>query len=253
MKNFADSDLMKKLHMIATIKANGHPALNESWEEMNARLKAEDEELQRQRFEKQFREGKMKNAIGRSGLQGKHLNCNFNNYQVTNAGQQKALNFAKKYTEGFGKQPRINFVFFGASRTGKNHLSAAICNDLIAKGVSCLVITVTELSMKVKSSYRKDSQYSEESILKDICNYDLLILDEIGISHNSDNVKVMLNYIIDQRSINQKATGILSNLGSSRIREELGDRAVNRVMEVGSAIKFDWDGYEFDFGDTDEL
>lgn len=218
----------------------------ESWHEMDKRLREQDAKDQFKRFSKQFTDHKINKSMGRCGLTGKHLQCTFDNYIVTNPDQQKALDFSRYYAENFRYLKKINYVFFGHSRTGKNHLSAAICNFLTNQGISCLVITVTELMLKIKSSYRKDSKVSEEQILKEVCAFDFLVIDEIGVHHASENTKVLLNYIIDQRSINSRHTGILSNLNASDLRRELGDRSLNRIMELGTGIKFLWDQYTFD-------
>jgi len=249
MKTFSDTSILKRINAIKESKGKDCKEFNESWDEMNERITAEAQESDRIRFKKQLRDARMSKAIGRSGLQGKHLLCTFDNYVVTSEAQQDAVDFAKRYADTFGFNPHINFAFFGASRTGKNHLSAAICNQLIPQGISCLVITVTELNIKIKETYNNRSSVTEGQILKEICNFDFLVLDEIGISTESENIKVLLNYIIDQRSINEKATGILSNLDANGIRKELGDRAVNRLMEVGKSVKFTWDKHQFKFDD----
>ena len=250
MKTFSDLSILKRINQIKETRGKDCKECSETWDEMNARLIEESKVEQKARFTKQFRDARMTHAIGRSGLQGKHLRCTFENYNITCKEQQDAVDFAKRYADTFGFNPLINFAFYGASRTGKNHLSAAICNQLIPQGISCLVITVTELNIKIKETYNNRSQVSEGQILKEICEYDFLVLDEIGISTESENIKVLLNYIIDQRSINEKPTGILSNLDAAGIRKELGDRAVNRLMEVGKSVKFTWDKHQFNF---DEL
>ncbi|NQF21877.1 DNA replication protein DnaC, partial [Enterobacter hormaechei] len=69
-------------------------------------------------------------------------------------------------------------VFTGRPGTGKNHLAAAIGNHLLKQGRSVLVATVADLTLRARSCY--DNGQSEASLLDDLCQVDLLVLDEVA-------------------------------------------------------------------------
>ena len=246
MKSFALSPKMKRLMEIAKRNAERSGVEVLPWHVMRERDRMIDEQEQFERFDAQHRNHDMKTAIGRCGLQGKHLRCTFDNYIVTNNGQQNVKDFSEWYAMNLFSTPqpdKINFMFLGESRTGKNHLASAICNHLIAQRKSCLVITLTELNLKLKESYSRHSTHSEKQILDEICGYDFVVIDEVGVSMDNDSLKVSVNYIIDQRNINEKPTAILSNLSYEGVESEIGIRALNRIMERGHKFIFNWETY----------
>lgn len=109
--------------------------------EEGARRAAEVDKINQQaRAEKIF---------GRSGIQNLHRGCTFANYEVITAGQKHALTMAKSYAQNFGSG-FASFVFSGSPGTGKNHLAAAIGNSLLKDGRTVLVVTVPDLSTRVR-------------------------------------------------------------------------------------------------------
>ncbi len=63
--------------------------------------------------------------------------------------------------------------------------------------VALLVVTIPDLMLRVRECY--DDGQSEASLLDDLCQVDLLILDEVGIQRGSSGEKVILNQVIDRR------------------------------------------------------
>lgn len=204
----------------------------------------EAEAQQKAHFEKQFKEHDLKNAVDRSGILPLHQHCTVANYQVNNPGQMEAKRFAGGYADHFANNNGQGFIFSGESGTGKNHLAAAICNQLIGNGYSCLVITVSELMMNLRKCYQKDAEMSEDGFFRAMNNYDLLILDEIGLQRGTTAENLAINQIVDQRICRMKPTGMLTNLDAQMINDVLGVRIMDRMrMNGGAWIPFTWESY----------
>lgn len=92
-------------------------------------------------LERENRAMKMQRTFNRSGIRPLHQNCSFENYRVECEGQMNALSKARQYVEEFDGNI-ASFIFSGKPGTGKNHLAAAICNELLLRGKSVLIITV---------------------------------------------------------------------------------------------------------------
>ncbi|HAT1562064.1 TPA: ATP-binding protein [Raoultella planticola] len=201
--------------------------------EEGARRAAEVDKINQQaRAEKIF---------GRSGIQNLHRGCTFSNYEVNTPGQKHALTMAKSYTQNFGSG-FASFVFSGSPGTGKNHLAAAIGNSLLKDGRTVLVVTVPDLSTRVRACY--DEGKSESALLDDLTRVDLLVLDELGMQRDSKSEKVLLNQIIDRRLAAMKPVGVLTNLNHELLTETLGARILDRLqMDGGMWVNFDWDSY----------
>ncbi|CAJ0990706.1 DNA replication protein DnaC [Pantoea sp. Nvir] len=186
---------------------------------------------------------KMQRIMGRSGIRELHMNCSFDNYRVENEGQRRALAMARQYTDEF-EGSIASFVFSGRPGTGKNHLAAAIGNDLILRGKSVLIVTVADLMSSMKGTFISGSDITEERLLQDLSTVDLLVIDEIGMQSESRYEKVVINQIVDRRSSSKRPTGMLSNLDPEGMNTLLGERVMDR-MRLGNSmwVRFAWDSY----------
>lgn len=189
-------------------------------------------------------ESALKSVLGRSGILPLHQGCTIENYVVNDHLQAFARDFSKNYIERFNNNFGTCFIFSGGTGTGKNHLSAAICNELMAQGKTCLVVTVTELMINMRKCYGNNAEYSEDQFIKQLINFDLLVLDEIGLQKGSDHEKIILNQVIDQRIGNLKPIGVLTNLDQNDVRAVLGERIFDRLKSNNSQwIPFNWNSY----------
>ena len=192
----------------------------------------------------QQEERALNSILGRSGILPLHQGCTVENYVVASNEQVIARDFTYNYIQNFDNNQGTCFVFSGDTGTGKNHLSAAMCNSLMSQGKTCLVITVTELMIKMRNCYGEKPKYTEDEFLRQLVNFDLLILDEIGLQKGSDHEKIILNQVIDQRIGHLKPIGILTNLDYQDTLNLLGERIFDRLKSNNSQwIKFNWNSY----------
>ena len=85
---------------------------------------------------------------------------------------------------------------------------------------------------------------SEEQLLNDLSNVDLLVIDEIGVQTESRYEKVIINQIVDRRSSSKRPTGMLTNHNIDEMTRLLGERVMDR-MKLGNSLYviFDWESY----------
>ncbi len=209
-------------------------------------LMAWQQEQGRQRSAAIVRENqamKMQRTFKRSGIRELHMNCAFDNYLVECEGQRIALERAQKYVDEFDGNI-ASFVFSGNPGTGKNHLAAAICNALLLHGKTVMIITVADIMSAMKSTFSEGADTTEEKLINDLSNVDLLVVDEIGVQTESRYEKVIINQIVDRRSSSKRPTGMLTNLNISQMNQLLGERVMDR-MRLGNSlwVTFNWGSY----------
>jgi len=236
MKNVGE--LMKRLQKM--MPANVKPAFT-TGEELLAWQK-EQGEIRAAALARENRAMKMQRTFNRSGIRPLHQNCSFENYVVESDGQLNALERAKQYVESF-EDNIASFIFTGKPGTGKNHLAAAICNALLLQGKSVLIITVADIMSAMKDTFN-NKKLSEEQLLTDLSNVDLLVIDEIGVQTESKYEKVIINQIVDRRSSSKRPTGMLTNYTLQEMSQLLGERVMDR-MRLGSSlwVNFNWGSY----------
>lgn len=128
MSPVKNGDIMKRLRKM--MPKTVEPAFN-SPEEL-LQWQREQGQLRSEALERENRAMKMQRTFNRSGIRPLHQNFSFDNYLVECEGQMKALMLARQYVEEF-EGNIASFIFSGKPGTGKNHLAAAICNDLLLR------------------------------------------------------------------------------------------------------------------------
>ena len=237
MKNISAGGAMERLKKL--IPAGVQPKFSSVEEWRN--WQAEEGRKRAAEVDRINQKGRAEKIIGRSGIQNLHRNCTFKNYEVKCDGQRHALSMAKSYAMNFGIG-FTSFVFSGNPGTGKNHLAAAIGNYLLNQDRTVLVVTVSDLMLRVRECY--DGGKSEAALLDDLSRVDLLVLDEVGIQKGSQHEKVLLNQIVDRRLAAMKPIGVLTNLNYDELAATLGERVVDRLkMDKGMWVNFAWESY----------
>lgn len=236
MKNVSELMIRLQKMMPAGIK----PAFK-TGEELLAWQK-EQGEIRSAALARENRAMKMQRTFNRSGIRPLHQNCSFDNYHVENEGQMNALSKARQYVDAFDGNI-ASFIFSGQPGTGKNHLAAAICNALLLRGKSVLIITVADIMSAMKDTF-SNREISEEQLLNDLSTVDLLVIDEIGVQTESRYEKVIINQIVDRRSSSKRPTGMLTNHNVADMTKLLGERVMDR-MRLGNSlwVNFTWDSY----------
>lgn len=156
------------------------------------------------------------------------------------------IKYAEKWPECGG------LVMLGGVGTGKTHLAIALCRELCLKGVSCKLTTVNKIVRDIRSVWGKNPQYYEDNygqsarekteatVIEDYNKIDLLVIDEIGSQYGSDSEKIIVNEIINNRYEDMKPTVVMGNVSLSEINTILGERVVDRLIDGGHLLFFEW-------------
>ena len=101
-----------------------------------------------------------------------------------------------------------------------------------------------QLVRAIRSTWKRDSEKSEDEVLKAIIAYDLLIIDEIGVQYETESEKLILFDVLNGRYENVKPTILLTNLVGQELNTCIGERNVDRIQEGGGTIvSFTWESY----------
>lgn len=187
---------------------------------------------------------KMERQFGRSGIRELHRDCSFENYIAATTQQIMVREKARLYSSDFGKT-MAGFIFSGRPGTGKNHLAAAICNELLRRNKTVLIISVADIMSAMRETFNNsDTLKTEERLLDDLSRVDLLVIDEIGVQNESRYEKVVINQIVDRRTASRRPTGMLTNLDEAGMYRQLGERVMDR-MKLGRSLNliFGWESY----------
>lgn len=179
------------------------------------------------------------------GLPPRFRDCAFENYRADLPEQVKALTYCRRFADNFrevlarGK----TLTMTGPTGTGKTHLGAAVLRQVTAAGYSGLYREAAQAVRYVKASYAAESGYTEDQAIEHLRAADLLVLDELGNQHDTQDEKRVLFSIVNARYMHRRPTLYLSNLSAEQLRAWGGQAFEDRLHEEGAILAMAWDSY----------
>ncbi len=167
-------------------------------------------------------------------------------YSAQTDAQKSALKWASDYAMQFDEvlASGRGMLFLGRPGTGKTHLACAIANHLLLKGVDVYYATVQRALRRVKDTWNREAEETENAAVAAMTRPALLILDEIGVQFGSETERNLLFDILNERYERCKPTLLLSNLAKQDVAKYLGERVMDRMREDGGrVVTFDWDSH----------
>jgi DNA replication protein DnaC len=176
------------------------------------------------------------------GIRKRYYNTFFETFSAYNDELKKHLKIAMNYA----KKPDGKLVMLGENGTGKTHLAISIIRK-----TGGVIYTAFEIGVRLRQSYGGETQ--EWKILKELCDTEMLIIDEIGRSKGSDWDLNWLSHVINKRHECMKPTILISNRhlqadcpagGCPKCLENFFDNdVISRIIEDGIVMKFTGDDY----------
>lgn len=160
----------------------------------------------------------------------------FENYAKDTDSRARNFQACKDYADDFQKHFTDGrcMIMSGSVGTGKTHLAIAIAKQVLADlGATARYTTVANLLAEMKATYGNDSKRTDQDVLDDVIYPNLLILDEIGTTKQSEFEMASVFNLINARYEEMRPTIVISNLGLSQISDAIGERCYDRLREDG--------------------
>jgi DNA replication protein DnaC len=186
--------------------------------------------------QERMKEQELKRLFSIHDLGERFNDSKFDNF-LERKGSERCLKIAKKYVDEFDSWDGESLMFWGEPGNGKSHLATAIANELTAKGKKVVFISMPDLLKKIKSTFNRNSNETEEQIMRGLQLCDLLIIDDIGAEKVTDWVQEVIFRIVDGRYKKMKPIMATSNLEPKELAERIGKRAYDRLIEISQPIK----------------
>jgi DNA replication protein DnaC len=135
-------------------------------------------------------------------------------------------------------RPRISggiTALVGGRGTGKTRMAAEVCREFASSDPT--YTTAMELFLRIRSTYDRDSKESEKSVIEDLADASILVIDEVQERGNSEWEDRLLTHIIDRRYGNERPTILIANLTKKELAGSLGASIVSRLQETGGVIE----------------
>ena len=183
---------------------------------------AEEEEYKRREFEKRV------NELRRMGFpEAEMRNWTFSNDDLTN---EKITKAAQRYVDNFSELRKSGkgLLLYGNTGTGKTYTACEIANALIDKGYPVLVTNFARILNTLQGTFEK------QEYIDGFNNYQLLVIDDLGIERDTAYAKEQVFNIIDSRYRSGLPMIITTNLTMEKIKnpEDIENRRIyDRILE----------------------
>jgi len=220
----------------------------------DCKQKRRDEDLRQQALSelKQAKEYQRDEWFEMCNLPLKFVGKTFDNFQHNL--QPKAYAAAKRLAEEYckwdGDQPLRSLMLLSPDTygVGKTHLVAALINHIlemvepaylrhltvVRRRLPIYFITEPELLSRIRSTFSHTEGETDEDIYRELINYDILVLDDIGKMRPRDPSFLQGVYfrVIDGRYAREHAVMLTTNLHYSELEEHIGGACSDRLREM---------------------
>lgn len=131
------------------------------------------------------------------------------------------------YFRQYALNPLGFMILAGFNGTGKTYAAKAIYDDFICDLDDKKFINQVELNLLWTDNLQKYNSTSE--LLKQFCNYKLLVIDDLGTRTPTESFMDFLYALADKRYQEKRGTIITTNMTYKQLREKFGDAFASRV------------------------
>ncbi len=143
---------------------------------------------------------------------------------------ERTRNYIRHFSDRY-----VNFLFMGATGTGKSFLSHCIADQIIKAQHTVLYLSAAEMIESFESHVfdREEasisSEYGEDAVYDALFDCELLIIDDLGTeTANSFTVPRIFN-LLDTRDRLKRSTIITTNLNLAAIQDRYTERICSRI------------------------
>ena len=155
-------------------------------------------------------------------------------YRAVAAGEpvkQAALADVAAWVNGTLQQAGYrNLYLWGPVGTGKTGLAIAALKARMHRGTPALYTTLPDLLDRIRQTYDGGTG-STATLLHDLGDIDVLVLDDLGAERPTDWVVEKLFQVLDHRMRAERETLFTSNLTLDQLTGRLGERVVERIRQ----------------------
>lgn len=155
-----------------------------------------------------------------------------------------AIKYAHRYVEHWAKVKAEGqgLLFWGGVGTGKTFAAACIANALTEQGIPVLMTNFSKILNSLSGMFSED----RNKYLASFGEFDLLIIDDLGIERNSEYAQEQVYNVVDSRYLSRLPFIITTNLTLAELKDPKDiahARIYDRILERCAPVRFSGRNY----------
>lgn len=151
---------------------------------------------------------------------------------------------SRRYRNARAVDDHRSLYITGPVGTGKTYRASAYALQAIDEGKSVRMVSSVDLLARIRESYRKGSDVSEQEIINAYTRCDVLIIDDLGKESPTPWALQTIYSIIDNRYRDESETIVTSNHSQPELARRLGGdemavALVSRLHELCDTVVMD--------------
>ncbi len=183
-----------------------------------------------------------------AGIPAKYRQCSFDNYIVSSSNQSQVLakKVLVKYAQDF-PQVSEGLLIMGPAGVGKTHLAAALCLEIVRKGIACRFVDFRELLHRYWDLQEVPEE--RENLFQELVRVPLLVIDDFASRRMNQWEEDFIYRIINRRYEDELPLVLTTNfLDEAEGREEtleerIGYRMRSRLYEMCRTVFIQGEDY----------
>lgn len=147
---------------------------------------------------------------------------------------KKMRAYVKKWQQM--REGNRGLLLYGSVGTGKTFAAACIANELIERGVPCIMTSFPRIINSLQGTWENRQQY-----LDDLNDCDLLVIDDFAVERQTEYVQEIIYEVIDSRYKIGYPLIVTTNLTAQELKNP-GDvsksRIYSRLLEMCHPVEF---------------
>lgn len=127
-------------------------------------------------------------------------------------------------------------AMFGKAGLGKTHVAIAACRLAISQRQTAAYYNMVELVSRIQSTYSGDGVESRDTIIQTAASRDIIVLDDLGKEHRSENVDSIIYELINAIYCAGRRLIVCSNLTPDTYRERYDEAVRSRIAGLCEII-----------------
>lgn len=153
-------------------------------------------------------------------------------------GDEKSMQIVRNYADNFQKfyAKGAGLLIYGDVGIGKSFAAACVINELLDRGISCLMTDFSTIINELTGRFEGKQDY-----INYIVSHELLVIDDLGVQRSSPYANEIVTNVINARMMSKKPLIVTTNLTMQELlysKDINYKRALSRLFECCLPIDF---------------